>query len=293
MAESLPTAYVEKFKNDFIMLAQQKDSRLLKTVRQDPEFFDGKYGHFDRIGTTSFQEKTERAGDTPNMDVPHSRRRFARRTYNWGKRVDIADVRRVITNPQNSYLRAALAGRNRKIDDIIINAATADVTGIDEDGATSTITFPSSQRVTVGGSPTGLTKAKLLEAKEILDGNEADEEMMRFCIVTSKQVTELLNITEVASADYNTVKALAEGKVDTWLGYKFIRTERLKLDANGDREVLVYDQLAFGASIDAAPSKLRIGENPQKSYTPQIYIEFEGAAVRVEDERIVAIACNV
>lgn len=37
----------------------------------------------------------------------------------------------------------------------------------------------------------------------------------------------LLRETEVSSYDFNNVKALVEGKIDTFMGFKFIRTQRL------------------------------------------------------------------
>ena len=41
--------------------------------------------------------------------------------------------------------------------------------------------------------------------------------------------SDMLQHTQVTSADYNTVKALAEGAVDTFMGFKFIMSNRLPI----------------------------------------------------------------
>ena len=38
--------------------------------------------------------------------------------------------------------------------------------------------------------------------------------------MTATQITNLLSATEVKSADYNTVRALVRGEIDTFLGFK-------------------------------------------------------------------------
>ena len=88
----------------------------------------------------------------------------------------------------------------RAIDDLIIAAATGNA--VDGDG--SNVALPAGQKIAHGSA--GLTLAKLISAKEILDGNEVDEED-RFFVLGSQQVSNFLNTTEVKSADYNSIKA--------------------------------------------------------------------------------------
>ena len=66
----------------------------------------------------------------------------------------------------------------------------------------------------------------MLDAKKILDENETDPEETRYLVCTANQLSDFLNIAEVKSSDYNSIKALVQGEVDTYLGFKFIRSER-------------------------------------------------------------------
>jgi hypothetical protein len=76
----------------------------------------------------------------------------------------------------------------------------------------------------------GLTLAKLIEAKEILDSGNVDPSIPRYIACSPKQVTDLLNNTTVTSSDYNTVKALAMGEINTFVGFNFIVSNRLGVD---------------------------------------------------------------
>lgn len=289
MSDQVPVNFAIKFKDDFLLLSQQRQSRLMGTVRNDPDDLDGKMGYFDRIAATKSQKKTTRHGDTPLINTKHSRRRIIRDTYEWADMIDRSDVRRMMKNPQNRYVRNAIAAQKRDIDDAIIAAALGSSWSIDEaDGATE-IPLPGGQKVPVGTD--GLTLDKLLAGKEIIDGSDVDEDEPRFCIVTSKQVTELLKTTEVKSADYNSVKALSEGKIDTFLGFKFIRSERLTRDGNNDRQVLMYASQGIGLAADDDPFT-DIGPRRDKQVNVQIYMEWEIGATRIEDEKVVEIACK-
>ena len=53
MSTEIPISFVEQFKDNFVLLSQQKGSRMRGVVRDDPEFLRGKAGYFDRIGSTA------------------------------------------------------------------------------------------------------------------------------------------------------------------------------------------------------------------------------------------------
>jgi hypothetical protein len=105
------------------------------------------------------------------------------------------------------------------------------------------------------------------------------------------QVTDLLGTTEVTSSDYNTVKALVQGQIDTFMGFKFIRTQRLTEDATPDRQVVAWIQsgvlLAIGQDFTS-----RISERADKSYSTQVFASMSIGATRMEEEKVVEIACE-
>lgn len=285
MSSQIPVAFEQKFAADFMLLSQQKGSRLRNTVRDDPTP-GAKYFHFDRIGKTAMVKKTSRHQDTPTVDTPHSRRRVGTDDYVWADLIDRADVNKMMTSPQNSYMTSGMYAAGRQIDDLIIAAARGDATAIDAADASSTVALPAAQKIAVGG--TGLTLAKILQVKEIMDAAEVDE-MDRVFAYTAKQGTNLLNTTEIKSADYNSVKALVNGQLNSFLGFTWIRTERLP-KVSSDRYCVAYQRRGIGLYV-GQDLTTRISERPDKNYSVQCYVEMAMGAVRIEDEAVVEIAC--
>ena len=73
MSTQITTAFVQQYRSNLLILAQQKGSRLRNTVRT--ESVNGTSAFFDRLGATAAVQRTTRHGDTPLIDTPHSRRR--------------------------------------------------------------------------------------------------------------------------------------------------------------------------------------------------------------------------
>ena len=206
MSVEITTAFVEQYSANIQLLSQQKGSRLSGLVRN--ESVTGKNAFFEQIGAVSAAIRTSRHSDTPRMDTPHSRRRVSLVDYDWADLIDNEDKVRMLIDPTSSYAASAAFAMGRSKDDAIIEAATgAAYTGTT--GGTST-SLPSGQKIVVAA--TGLTLAKLLSAKEILDSNEADPDMQRNIAVTAKQVTDLLNTTEIRMQTITLLKLLHKVK---------------------------------------------------------------------------------
>jgi hypothetical protein len=289
MSVNITTSFVEQYSANVSLLAQQTGSKLRSAV--DVESVRGKNAFFDQIGVTAAQLKTSRHSDTPQIDTPHSRRRVSLATYEWADLVDDADKVRALIDPTSTYARAAAAAMNRSIDDVIITAMNGTAyTGVA--GGTSTA-LPSSQKTATSDQSDGLTIAKLRSAKYILDNNDVDQSLKRYVVCGPKQVQDLLGTTEVSSSDYNTVKALAMGSVDSFLGFNFIMSTRLNKDATYTTDRLVFAftedavKLAIGKDVSA-----KISERADKSYSTQVYYAMDIGATRMEEEKVVQIPCN-
>jgi hypothetical protein len=268
------------------MLSQQRGSRLRSTVRNDPDNLSGKAGYFERIGATAMVERFTRHQDTPQVNTPHSRRRVTLRDFEWADLIDPQDVARMLANPQNRYVMNAMWAAGRQIDDLIVAAANGNAYSMDSDDAATTVALPSAQKVAVASA--GLTLAKLLSTKEILDGAEVDPEEPRYLIHTAKQATNLLNTTEIKSADYNSVKALAEGKIDTFLGFKFIRSERLSRNTVTDvRTCFAWHK--SGIKFAEGGRNVHMDVLPSKRHCQQIRGVYRCGAVRTQNEKVVRI----
>ena len=282
MSFEITTAMVQQYNENVVLLQQQKPSRLRPCVRE--ESVQGEYGFFDQIDQTAAQKRTSRHGDTPLISTPHVRRRVAPIAYDWADLIDNFDKPTLITDPTSKYALNAVAAMNRAIDDEIIACALATAYG-GRDG-TSTYAFPTSTHQIAHGSAS-LTITKLLTAKEILDSYENDPDEPRFLILNAKQVTALLKTTEIKSADYNTVKALAAGQIDTFLGFKFIRTERLQ-KVSTTRSCLAWSQssILLGIGTDIIT---RVSERADKNYATQVYVGMLIGATRMDEKGVVEI----
>jgi len=285
MSVQITTAFVEQYKSNVFHLAQQKGSRLREAVRT--ETVTGKSHYFERIGSVAAQKRTSRHADTPRMDTPHSRRKVTMDDYDWADLIDQEDKVRMLISPQSEYAMAGAWAMGRAMDDAIIAAATGNAFGGVSGG--TTVALPAAQKIAHGSA--GLTLEKLIEAKEILDGNDVDPDEPRYMIATSKQMSNLLNLQKVTSADYASVKALVQGQIDTYLGFNFIRTERLGLDSNSNRQVLAFCKSSIGLAVGADVST-RISERADKNYATQVFLSMTIGATRVEDEKMVEIACT-
>ena len=289
MSNQITTAFVQQYSSNVQMLAQQMGSRLREAV--DVESITGKNAYFDQVGVTAAQIRTSRHANTPQIDTPHSRRRVSLADYEWADLIDDADKVRMLADPTSSYATAAAAAMGRSMDDVVITALGGTAYS-GETGGTS-VALPSTQKFATSNQSDGLTVAKLLDAKKKLDLKDVDPSIPRFIVCGATQISDLLNTTEVKSSDYNTVKALAAGQLDSFLGFKFIMSNRLNFDASNTDDRLVFAftkdaiKLAVGKDITA-----RISERDDKSYSTQVYYCMAIGATRMEEEKVVQIPCH-
>ena len=285
MSVQITTAFVNQFSSNIQMLSQQMGSLLRNAV--DVETVNGEKAFFDQVGSAAAVLRTTRHADTPLIDTPHSRRMVTMSDYEYADLIDDQDKVRLLVDPTSTYARAAAAAMGRAMDDVIISAALGtSLTG--KDGTTST-PFDTNNQIAVGGA--GLTLAKLIEAKEILDSNDVDPSIPRYIAVSPKQITNLLDDPEVTSADYNTVRALVKGELDTYVGFKFVTTNRLGLDGSGDRRCFAWAMDGIKLAVGKEPTA-RIDERADKSYATQVYYCMSVGATRMEEAKVVEIICD-
>lgn len=289
MSNQITTAFVQQYGSNVQMLSQQMGSRLREAV--DVESVTGKNSYFEQVGSVAAQVRTSRHSSTPQIDTPHSRRRVSLADYEWADLIDDADKVRMLIDPTSSYAKAAAAAMGRSTDDVIITALGGTAYS-GETGGTS-VALPSTQKFATSNQSDGLTIAKLLDAKKKMDLADVDPSIARYVVCGATQISDLLNTTEVKNSDYNTVKALAMGQVDSFLGFKFIMSNRLNFDASNTDDRLVFAftkdaiKLAIGKDVTA-----RIDERADKSYSTQVYYCMSIGATRMEEEKVVQIPCH-
>ena len=288
-------AYVRQYQTNITMLAQQMDSRLRQAVMVDTNF-TGFKKFYNQYATDSMIELTSRYQDTPTQTPNHARRMVTPRYFVSNTLEDPVDALQMTSDPKSAYMQAKQAAANRQQDDIIIAAMSATAyTG--QDGGTSqslsnTNTPPGggtgvANLITAQGA--GMSKAKVIRAKRYLDTGEVDK-ADRFMVCSAAQLEDLLGQTEVTSSDFNSVKALVEGTVDSWVGFKWLHSERLAVDGSSNRLCYAWQRKALQLAIQKDVEG-RMDERPDKNYAYQVYMRMCMGATRLEESRIAQIAC--
>lgn len=146
----------------------------------------------------------------------------------------------------------------------------------------------------IGGTDTNMNVAKLREAKGLMDKNNVPP-ADRCIVIHSNGLQALLAETAVTSSDFNSVKALVNGELDTFLGFKFMtigdRDEGgLAIDGSLDRTCFAFHKDAIGYGEGIAP-KTEINYVPEKT-SFLVASMFSAGATTIDAEGIVSIVAR-
>lgn len=283
MSQQITEAFVQQFADNFRHLAQQMQSRFEPHVTIEPNIV-GMSKSVNRLGQRTANRRTQRHADTPINDQPHSTRFVDLFDWDDGDMIDDQDKIRMLVDPTSEYVKAMIASLNRAKDDVVIASM-----GGNSRATTGNIILPSTQKIVVGG--TGLTKAKIIQARKMFRKNEADnhngEEL--FITYTAQAAADILADPTLTSADYMAGKFLQEGDVEgKWMGFNWIPSERTPYDGATRR---LYAWAKSGVTLGkGADITTKVGEDPGKGFNVRIYAKMSIGAVRVEEEKVVEIA---
>ena len=293
---TLPEHYQTQFADNWEFLVQQMDSRFRDKVRV--ESVNGKERQFSQIGEVGpMRLITTRNGETVPADSPLAQRWVRPAGYDFVTWIDEWDEISLgeLPAPQSAHVRAHAMAANRNVDDIIIEA----VSGTSYIGSTGTtaVNLTSANQVAVdyveSGSTanSGMTIAKLRRAKYLFDLAEVPMEG-RYLAHGAKQLQDLLATTEVTSADFNTVRALVRGELNTFLGFEFVSSQRLTLTTATDvRTCFAWQKDGVLLGVGQG-RKARIDILPTQNHTIQIRTTEVAGATRMEEERVVELFCD-
>lgn len=296
MSFEVTTSFVQQYKAGIEALVQQQGSKLRGAVRVEDQM--GKASFYDQIDATTVRKRTVRHGDSPFIPTPHARRQNVLEDFDWGDFIDDEDMIRTLNDPTNAYVQAASWALGRAMDQSIVDAAFGTAqTG--ETGSTA-LTFSADLTPTAGSEEgrtivhgsTGMNIAKLLKAKELLDDSEVDPGEPRFVAMSAEQFSDLLETTAVTSSDFNTVKTLVSGQVDTFLGFNFIRLSSAILPkVSTTRDVLCWakDGLLLGLGKDITA---RVSERADKGYSVYAFASMTIGSTRMQGPKVIKIECT-
>lgn len=285
MADTQNQTWGQVYGQNIMQLAQQKYSKLLNTVYVK-ENVTGKTFFQDQIGAWSMEAKGGRNTLTPNNDPVLGRRMATMVDWHDNRMLDRGDELRSLSDPRSAYTIAAAQALGRKIDEVIITAALSSASY----GETGSSTMTAGTAILATAS--SMTLARIVAIKQQFDN--ADVEMEdRTIVMTPAALDNLLNTTAATSADYNSVKALIRGEINTWMGFNWIMSTRLAAVSSspaantaGSLIAIAYQKFGICAALAAQPL-VRTDERPDLSYSWQVYYELNIGAVRLEENRVV------
>lgn len=307
MSQLVPTHFVQQYSANIYHLSQQKGSRLSSKVRNESQ--KGKTAYYDQIGSTTAVKKLSRHQPTIRVDMPHNRRMVTLVDYEWADLVDDSDKLRMLYDPTGVYTQAAMWAMGRAMDDEIIAAAT----GTSYTGETGSVgvVLPNSQKLaaTTGSAFTDLNLDALKKAKKIFDKNEVEGK--RYIACTAEQIENLLGATEVASVDFNSVQALVKGEINEFMGFEFLRIERLAATVGTTQATVASGVVGAGSETVASGARkcfawandgillskaqeanASVDKRADLSNAIQVYASMSLGSTRMEEVKVVEILCT-
>ncbi len=277
MAIQVSNAFVTLFDAE-VKQAYQGESALRNTVRLRTGV-EAATHKFPKIGKGVATVRVPQTDVTP-LNVTYAQVTCTLSDYIAAEYSDIFNQAKINFDERQELVQVVSKSIARRQDQMIIDALT---------NSSTSLTVASS----IGGANTNLNLDKLLSAKKQLDANNVPP-TDRFVVIHANNLASLLDETEVKSSDFNTVKALVAGQLDTYLGFKFItigdRSEGGLPLSSGDRKVYAFHKQAVGMA-EGMGLTTRIDYIAEKtSYL--VASMFSAGAVAIDAEGIVEITCD-
>jgi hypothetical protein len=294
MSENLPKLFTTEYSTVLALKLQQRQSKLRGRCMEG--FHVGKQASpIQYVGAIQMKPPTGRFGQIGRQDVDFTRRWVFPVDRDANQLIDSYDKLKTAIEPTSQYSDVAAAAVAREWDDRLIGAAFADASlGVDG-SAFTTETFSTTNwqiASTFGSSAaSGLTVAKMIEAKRIFRKAQVDLESEQITWVTNSQgESDLLNQVQVVSTEFSDKPVLQEGKVTRFLGFDIVYSERLSSASNVRKNIpFAKSGLYLGIWKDTENDVSR--RNDLSGLPYQIYTMMSSGATRLEPGRLLQVLC--
>ena len=193
---------------------------------------------FTRMGSGIANQKASQADVTP-MDIEHARQTAILSNWNAPEYTDIFDAAEVNFDEKTELAQTIAKALSRREDQLII-AAMDSVTYVN-----SNPTIDQGTSVALG---TAFNVAALRKASSVLS-DKGVPESDRYIAYTAADRESLMGEEEATSSDYNTVKALVNGDIDSFVGFKFKLIETREEGGLPANTVFAWHKAAVGYAV--------------------------------------------
>jgi hypothetical protein len=271
---TLSPAFITLFDAE-VKQAYQGRAQLVAAVRQR-RGVEGSTVKFPKVGKGVATVRVPQSDVTP-LNVSFSHATVTLQDFNAAEYADIFNQAKVNFDERQELVQVVANAIGRRQDQIILDALAGSSTSnvVDENE---------------GGTDTGLNVAKLRAAKKLLDKNNVPMDN-RHIIIHANSLASILGETSVTSADFNTVRALVSGELNTFLGFMFHtigdRAEGgLPIDSS-ERKLWAFHRDAVGYAEGIAP-RTEIHYIAEKT-SFLVNAVFSAGAIAIDAEGIVEV----
>lgn len=282
MSRDVSPAFVQQFESEVHAAYQEQGGKLRETVRVKTGV-TGEATNFPVFGKGAAQDRGASSSDVKTMGVGAEKVKCPLVDKVAADFSDVFDEAKLNFDDRQELASAIAYAMGRCEDQLVLDALA--------NSATTNV---------IEAATTGLTLAKVKRAKLLLD-RKGIPNSERFLVCTPDGISSLLDAVEVTSTDYNNVKALVNGEVDTFLGFKFVMISDEAVTVEGgaviktgltgigttDRTYYAYHKKAVGEAIGMDKETHADWVPTKTSFLIQSL--FSGGAVAIDKNGIVAI----
>ena len=308
-SQTISTAFIKQYGSTLDLLLELKGNQFAGKCLE--ETITGEEKYYDQLGSVYANEVIDRYGDSPENDITHARRRVIATPYDVGLMLDRFDKVQMLIDPESEYTQRQVSALNRKGAIEFIKGALG--TAYSGKGGATSNALDSTNVVANGNA--GMTLAKLVNAKKILElaNNDLSDPMNKpYFAWTPTQAHELLSNTTVASSDYNSIRTLVNGEINTFYGFEFVTSNQIPYavdstslaslswgaddtptDVDGNDIRACFAWVRSGIRKVTNPSvSVEVEQRGDKRFNWYSYACMRTGAVRMEEDKVVIVACD-
>ena len=276
MAINVSTAFVDLFDSE-VKQAYQAESVLRGTMRTRTGVA-GNTVKFPTIGKGVATLRVPQTDVTP-LNVTYGQVTATMEDYIAAEYSDIFQQSHINFDERSELVQVVSKSIARRMDQIMIDALNA------ASGTTAVAT-------SIGGATTNMNIEKLRATAKAMNQNNVPSEG-RHLLMHASQLDALLGETEITSQDFASVKALVQGEINTFMGFKILTVgdrDEGGLPKPSTRTCFAWHKDSMGYAESMA-QKTEVNYVPEKT-SFLVSSMFSAGSVSIDGAGIVKISCT-
>ena len=282
MSTGLSTAFITLFEAE-VKQAYQGDAVLRDSVRMRTNV-EGSTVKFPKIGKGTAQIRTPQTDVVP-LNTSFSTVTASMENYIAAEYSDIFDQAKVNFDERQELAQVVGKAIARREDQIIIDVMEA---------ASPGTTIANTVVTSGSAAASDLNIGKIIAAKKAMDAANVPP-TDRHAVIHANSLAGLLGDERAISGDFQNIKALVAGELNTMMGFQFhIVGDRdeggLAIDGSSDRNTFFYHRSAIGCGV-GIPPKVEVNYVPEKT-SFLVSAMYSAGAVAIDTAGLIKVTCR-